>query len=65
MVESVNPGSAADDAGLAAGDVITSIDGAAIETMDELIYALRLQRPGDQVTLTVDGNDVQVTLDAR
>jgi hypothetical protein len=33
--------------------------------MEELIYALRLQRPGDRVALTVDGNDVQVTLDAR
>jgi putative serine protease PepD len=70
MVESVNPGSAADDAGIVEGDVITAIDGADIETMEELIFALRLQRPGDQVTLTVDAPttgpaNVQLTLDAR
>ena len=41
------------------GDVITAIDGKAIETMQELSAAVRAQKPGDEVELTVlrDGKE--------
>ncbi|MDJ0959924.1 MAG: trypsin-like peptidase domain-containing protein [Acidimicrobiia bacterium] len=64
-VGSVGDGSAAANAGLQAGDVITSIDGLRVETMDELIVALRVRFPGDDVQLTVNGSDVTVTLGVR
>jgi putative serine protease PepD len=46
QVESVEPGSAADRAGIVAGDTITSISGAEFETMDELVAALRRYEAG-------------------
>jgi S1-C subfamily serine protease len=64
-VGSVEPASAAASADLAPGDVITSIDGRPIETMDELIVALRVRYPGDQVELTVNDATVVVTLGGR
>ncbi len=64
-IGSVGDGSAAATAGLQAGDVITSIDGLSVETMDELIVALRVRFPGDDVELTVNGSPVIVTLGAR
>jgi putative serine protease PepD len=41
----------ADKAGLRANDVITKIDGQAVDTMEELIVDVRLRRPGDVVVL--------------
>ena len=64
-IGSVGDGSAAANAGLFAGDVSTSIDGVPVETMDELIVALRVRFPGDDVELTVNGSPVTVTLGVR
>ena len=64
-IGSVESSSAAALAGLGAGDVITAIDGVAVETMDELIVALRVMFPGDGVVLTVNGDPVTVTLGTR
>ena len=64
-IGSIGDGSAAATAGLSAGDVITSIDGLSVETMDELIVALRVRFPGDDVELTVNGDPVTVTLGVR
>lgn len=64
-IGSVGDASAAANAGLFAGDVITSIDGVSVETMDELIVALRVRFPGDDVELTVNGSPVTVTLGVR
>jgi S1-C subfamily serine protease len=49
QVESVEPGSAADRAGIAAGDTITSISRTELETMDELVAALRRYEAGASV----------------
>lgn len=61
-------GSPADKAGLQPGDVITALDGAAINSSDELIVAIRSRGVGDTVTLKVDRNGkhliVKVTLAA-
>jgi putative serine protease PepD len=64
-VGSVEPGSAAADAGVRTGDVITSIDGRPVETMDELIVALRVRHPGDEAAFTINGSAVTVRLGAR
>jgi len=60
----VQTGSAADKGGLKEGDVITHVDGVAVDTMDELISILRRHSAGDQVTLTVQrgGADQTITV---
>ncbi len=69
-VESVNPGSAAQKAGLKRGEVITAVNGQPISGSEALVATIRGHRPGDKVTLTVVGKggnnkqQVQVTLDS-
>jgi S1-C subfamily serine protease len=79
LVEEVAPGSPADKAGLLAsdkafdsngqqvmigGDVITAVDGKVVETMQDLSAAVKAQKPGDEVELTVlrDGKEIAVTV---
>jgi S1-C subfamily serine protease len=66
VVAEVVPGSAADDAGLEAGDIITEVDGETVDSMADLTARIRASEPGHQLTLTVhsDGDvaDVKVTL---
>ncbi|MDQ6693898.1 MAG: PDZ domain-containing protein [Chloroflexota bacterium] len=52
LVGGVNPGSAAEAAGLRTGDVITAVDGRAISSADELATALRGQS-GKGMTLSL------------
>ncbi len=61
-VDSIEPGSGAEDAGLQAGALITAIDGAPVTTMDDLIVALRYHAAGDDVTITVTDNGVDTVL---
>jgi putative serine protease PepD len=61
-VRSVSAGSAAADAGIAVGDVITSVDGIRIDTMDELVARLRRHSAGDTVSLTVGDGSTQSTV---
>lgn len=62
-------GGPADEAGIAAGDIITTIDNREIRSVEELFTALREQEPGDEVTVTVvtdgDEREVRVTLADR
>ena len=60
----VNDGSAAQDAGLQAGDVITRIDGALITSTDSLITTVRGYRPGEEVEVTFqrDGQEATTAL---
>jgi putative serine protease PepD len=66
LVANVEAGSGADDAGLAAGDVITKVDDRLVTGGESLIAAARSYRPGDTVTLTIvrdgDTQTVEVTL---
>ena len=68
-VVQVTGGSAADDAGLRTGDVITSIDDATIATPDTLATTIAQHQPGDQVQITYERNGkpstVTVTLGTR
>ncbi|HEX4977402.1 MAG TPA: trypsin-like peptidase domain-containing protein [Nocardioides sp.] len=69
-LRTVEPGSAADEAGLEPGDVVTRIDGEPVSGFQSLVATIRGYRPGDTVTLSVvrDGEDqpeeVEVTLDS-
>jgi putative serine protease PepD len=68
-IESVNPGSAGEKAGLKRGDVVTKVDDEIITGSDSLVATIRGHRPGDRVTLTVVGSGdktrtVEVTLDS-
>jgi serine protease Do len=47
LVTSVEPGSAAEKAGLKAGDVITSIDGQRVRSAEQVVDAIRDVRDGD------------------
>jgi putative serine protease PepD len=68
-IESVNDGSAAQEAGVKRGDVVTKVDDQVVTGADSLVATVRGHRPGDKVTLTlVEGGDktrtVKVTLDS-
>ena len=53
LVGQVDPGTAAAQAGLQKGDVITKVDDTQIDNSDTLVATVRSYRPGDKVTLTV------------
>ena len=65
----VSAGSAADDAGLQVGDVITAVDDQAVTTPDDLATAIAGHQPGDEVKVTYvrngDVHSVAVTLGTR
>jgi putative serine protease PepD len=68
-IAAVRSGSPAETAGLRAGDVITRVDGQAVESAEEIHRAIESRKPGDKLELTVerDGEPrtVTVTLRAR
>jgi serine protease Do len=53
QVQNVQQGSAAAEAGIADGDVITSVGDRSIGSADELVVAIRQLRIGDQVTIAL------------
>jgi putative serine protease PepD len=68
-ISTVKPGSAADDAGLKVGDVVTAVDGRTITDQSQLRAIISQHKPGDTLTLTVrrDGatRTVKATLGSR
>ncbi len=65
LVRQVENGSAADKAGIKPGDVIVSIDGAAIEHMHDLPLRVSRHKPGDKVPIGLIRNGRPVTLTVR
>jgi putative serine protease PepD len=69
QVADVVAGSAAQDAGLQAGDTVVAVDGDGVTGAESLTAQVRERAPGTEVTLTVvrDGQslDVPVVLDTR
>ncbi|MCD7950693.1 MAG: trypsin-like peptidase domain-containing protein [Erysipelotrichaceae bacterium] len=65
-IASVQSGSAAENAGLQSGDVITAFDGTEITSYKDFLTMLYAKDPGDQITLTINRNgnsmNVSVTL---
>ena len=63
LVQSVVEGGPASNTELAAGDVITEIDGVKVSDGTELVVRIRAKNPGDVVELTLeDGSVIEVTL---
>lgn len=62
LVREVSPGTAAAQAGLKAGDVITKVDGVEVRTVDELRRELREKREKKSVPLIVVRNGSQVMI---
>lgn len=64
LVQDVVNGSAAAQAGLQPGDVITKVGNRQVNQVADLIEALRLHKPGDQVQLTIvrSGSQLQKTV---
>ncbi|WP_380165469.1 S1C family serine protease [Jannaschia sp. R86511] len=66
-VVDVEPGSAADTAGLQPGDVVVAVDGRAATGAESLTALVRVTQPGDAVTLLVardeQGVEVPVTVE--
>ncbi|MCA1817476.1 MAG: DegQ family serine endoprotease [Acidobacteria bacterium] len=62
IVSSVQPGSAADSAGLKQGDVITALNGTAVNDNNDLRNRIASTQPGTDVALTVlrDGREQQL-----
>jgi len=64
-VVDVDPGSAADKAGIVQGDKITAVDSTPVRTPVELGARIRAHAPGDQVAITIkhsDGNEETITV---
>lgn len=62
-IVSVLEDSAAEAAGLQAGDTVTSVNGTAVETVDAFIEEISSLKPGDSTAITVerDGEAVELT----
>jgi regulator of sigma E protease len=61
VIGSVQPGSAAEQAGIRAGDVVVSIDGKTIPTWDDLSMAV-LPKAGRELQITVDRHGQRIDL---
>jgi putative serine protease PepD len=63
LIQDVAPDGPADEAGVAAGDVVVEFDGQAIATQEDLLEAIRAHEPGDVVdVVVVRGSGEQVTV---
>jgi serine protease Do len=62
LLAGINPGSAAEKAGLKAGDIVLQIDGEKVTGAGDLVAKLYTHQPGDTVNLTILRNDTQSTL---
>jgi S1-C subfamily serine protease len=65
VVAAVTPGSGADQAGLAQGDVITRIGGRDVSSADDVTAAVSDHKPGDTIDITIDRNGTTRTVTAK
>ena len=64
LIEQVEPGSAASEAGLRRGDIITHFEDQRVTTMSGLIDLIQAREVGDTVSITMDRNGRGSTLTA-
>jgi S1-C subfamily serine protease len=64
VIESVQPGSAAEGGGMLVGDVVVAIDGSELRNMSDLVAEVRRRAPGDSVRFDVlrSGQSLQLTV---
>ena len=65
LVARVQGGTPAASAGLKEGDIVTQVDGKAIDGADALAAAIRGHNPGDKITLTYVRDGSKHTADVR
>jgi membrane-associated protease RseP (regulator of RpoE activity) len=67
VIRQVAPNSAAEEAGLQAGDIVTSLNTQPIRNFPHLIQTIALYRPGDAIPITINrsGNMLDVTVVLR
>jgi S1-C subfamily serine protease len=63
LIEVVDPGSPAEQAGLQVNDLITAVNGAPVNANHALADLIRAQKPGDKVTLSVQRKSSSLTVD--
>ena len=63
-ISRVYSGTAAEAAGFQTGDVVTAIDGKAMESATDFMLAIRSHMPGDTVTFSVNRDGTEITLTA-
>jgi len=61
-IESVEPGSAAEQAGVLAGDIFISFEGQPVSGYADFTDRIRLRTPGEQVVIEIERNGERVTL---
>lgn len=54
LITEVQPGTAADHAGLQVGDVITRIDGERVRSQDDVLRIIRSHDAGDEITIEIE-----------
>lgn len=65
-IDTVVSGSAADQAGLQVGDIVTEINGTQVNTFSNLVGQLRRYSAGDAISITLnDGRTLNVTIGQR
>ncbi|MEX2173374.1 MAG: PDZ domain-containing protein [Pirellulaceae bacterium] len=64
QIEEVVPDSAADKAGLEAGDAILKVNGKEISGRQNLVETIRSFMPGEKVELVIDRDDTELTITA-
>ena len=62
LIEEVEPGSPADDAGIQRGDIVTAAGSEEVRSSGDLLSALRSYMPGDTVGLEILRNSEKTTL---
>jgi S1-C subfamily serine protease len=62
-IKAVTPGSGAEKAGIAAGDIIMKIDDSVMADFTAVIDYVKLKKPGDTIKVTVQRNGQEVTAD--
>jgi putative serine protease PepD len=65
QIEEVSPDGPAEGAGVEAGDVVTAVDGEAVDSPDDLRAAVEAKQPGDELELQItrDGDEQTVTVE--
>jgi uncharacterized iron-regulated protein len=64
-VEKVMEGSAAEAAGIRAGDELISLDGLVVEEMSDVIIVVRSKNPGEEIRVVLRRGGEELTLTAR
>ncbi|MFP5364864.1 MAG: S1C family serine protease [Thermoleophilia bacterium] len=65
LVASAVPGGPADEAGVRAGDLVTSVDGRDVQAPEDISAAIESRRPGDEIDLEVQRAGSDRTLRVR